>query len=81
MNEQRNFILAIGLSIAVLLGWQYFIGVPQMEAERARQEAIQQGKAVVGMDKKAVLMAMGPPPQIGTASLEASDWKYRARRR
>ncbi len=43
MNEQRNFILAIGLSIAVLLGWQYFVGVPEMEAERARQEAIESG--------------------------------------
>jgi YidC/Oxa1 family membrane protein insertase len=41
MSEQRNFILAIALSIAVLLGWQYFVGVPKMEAERARQQAIE----------------------------------------
>ena len=31
MNEQRNFILAIGLSIAVLVVWQFFIGNPQLE--------------------------------------------------
>ena len=39
MNEQRNFILAIALSIAVLLGWQYFIGIPRMEREEARRAA------------------------------------------
>ena len=31
MNEQRNFILAIGLSILVLLVWQYFIGSNEIE--------------------------------------------------
>tara|TARA_B110000444_G_scaffold241439_2_gene257834 strand:+ start:632 stop:2416 length:1785 start_codon:yes stop_codon:yes gene_type:complete len=31
MNEQRNFILAIGLSILVLLVWQYFIGSSQID--------------------------------------------------
>jgi YidC/Oxa1 family membrane protein insertase len=36
MPENRNFILAIVLSIAVLIGWQYFIAGPQIE--RARQE-------------------------------------------
>ena len=38
MFENRNFILAIALSIAVLVGWQYFVAGPQIE--RARQEAI-----------------------------------------
>lgn len=41
-----------------------------------QQEAILEGKALVGMDKKAVLAAMGPPPLTGTASLESSEWKY-----
>ena len=37
MPDNRNFILAIVLSIGVLIGWQYFIAGPQIE--RTRQEA------------------------------------------
>jgi YidC/Oxa1 family membrane protein insertase len=38
MNDQKNTILAIVLSAIVLIGWQFFIGMPQME--RQRQEAL-----------------------------------------
>jgi YidC/Oxa1 family membrane protein insertase len=38
MNDQKNTILAIVLSAIVLIGWQYFIGMPQME--RQRQDAL-----------------------------------------
>jgi YidC/Oxa1 family membrane protein insertase len=37
MIEHKNTILAIVLSLLVIVGWQYFIGYPQME--RQRQEA------------------------------------------
>ena len=37
MNEQRNFILAIGLSILVLLIWQYFIGSSQLDERTSGQ--------------------------------------------
>ena len=37
MNEQRNFILAIGLSILVLLVWQYFIGSSQIDNRTSGQ--------------------------------------------
>src|SRR4051794_21411242 len=37
MND-KNTIIAIVLSAIVLLGWQYFIGMPQMEKQR--QEAL-----------------------------------------
>ncbi len=37
MNEGRNYVLAIGLSILVLVGWQYFVAGPQLE--RAQQQA------------------------------------------
>ncbi len=40
MPEQRNLILAIVLSAAVLFGWQYFIAGPQMAQEQARQAAL-----------------------------------------
>jgi YidC/Oxa1 family membrane protein insertase len=37
MTDQKNTLLAIVLSALVLIVWQYFIGMPQME--RQRQEA------------------------------------------
>ncbi|MBO0719154.1 MAG: membrane protein insertase YidC, partial [Rhizobiales bacterium] len=40
MGEHKNTILAIVLSLVVILGWQYFVGYPQME--RQRQETQQQ---------------------------------------
>lgn len=39
-EDNKNLILAIALSLAVLLGWQYFYAAP--EAERQRQAAQQQ---------------------------------------
>ncbi|CEJ15797.1 Membrane protein insertase YidC [bacterium YEK0313] len=49
-DNNRNYILAIVLSILVLVGWQYFVGMPQMERQReaqrqqqAQQQAQQQG--------------------------------------
>jgi YidC/Oxa1 family membrane protein insertase len=36
-DQQRNLLLAIVLSMAVLLGWQYFYAGPEMQKEQARQ--------------------------------------------
>ncbi len=43
MNDQRNLILAIALSIAILLGFQYFYEKPRMEQQKqlAAQQAAQ----------------------------------------
>jgi len=48
MNEQRNLVLAIGLSIAILLGFQIFYEGPrqqQRQAEQAQQQATLQTAA------------------------------------
>ena len=37
MSDHKNTILAVVLSLLVIVGWQYFVGYPQME--RQRQEA------------------------------------------
>ena len=37
-NDQNNLMFAIALSIAVLMGWQYFFARPQIQHEQARQE-------------------------------------------
>ena len=34
MIEHKNTILAIVLSLVVVVGWQYFVGYPQMEKQR-----------------------------------------------
>jgi YidC/Oxa1 family membrane protein insertase len=39
MNDQNNFLVAIVLSLAVLLGWQFFVTEPRLEEERLRQQA------------------------------------------
>src|SRR3954471_13168520 len=53
MTDSRNTILAVILSGLVLIGWQYFYNAPQMEKQRAAQQAqSEQAK---------------PAPQPGTA--------------
>jgi YidC/Oxa1 family membrane protein insertase len=42
-SEQKNLFLAIGLSLAVLLGWNYFYGAPKIDA--ARQATLQSTQA------------------------------------
>ena len=39
MTDNRNTILAVILSGLVLLGWQYFFNIPQMEKQRALQQS------------------------------------------
>src|SRR3990170_4786796 len=51
MTDNRNTILAVILSGLVLIGWQYFFNVPQMEKQRAAQQQAELAK---------------PAPQPGT---------------
>ena len=48
MNDQKNTILAIALSALVLIAWQYFVGLPQMEKQKqeAQLKAQQQQQQV-----------------------------------
>ena len=43
--ENRNMILAITLSMAVLFGWQMFVVGPELEKEAAMQQAIAEQEA------------------------------------
>ncbi|MEM1288076.1 MAG: membrane protein insertase YidC [Pseudomonadota bacterium] len=45
--ENRNYILAIVLSLGILVAWQYLYVGPQMEAERERLEAEQAARQAV----------------------------------
>ncbi len=55
MSEHKNTILAVVLSLLVIVGWQYFIGYPQMERQRqeAQQQAQQQSKPQPGSTQPA----------------------------
>lgn len=49
MNDNRNMIIAIALSVLVLFGWQYFVAGPQME--RAQKQAAQKTAQQQAQDK------------------------------
>src|SRR5690242_2064590 len=59
MSEHKNTILAVVLSLLVIVGWQYFIGYPQMERQRqeTQQQAQQQSKPQPGSTRPG-----GPAP-------------------
>jgi YidC/Oxa1 family membrane protein insertase len=67
MADQKNMILAIVLSAFVLLVWQYFFGLPQMDKQRqqAQQQAQQQSQPPAGTpDARPQAGAVpGAPPQ------------------
>jgi YidC/Oxa1 family membrane protein insertase len=42
MNDQKNMFIAIGLSILVIIAWQYFVGMPQLEKQRHEAQVKQQ---------------------------------------
>src|SRR5262245_46210275 len=42
MNDQKNTLLFIVLSAVILIGWQIFFGLPQMEKQKQQQQQQQQ---------------------------------------
>ena len=76
MMDNRNLIIAIALSLAVLLGWQYFIAGPQIEkarqhelAQQAQTPAAQPGAAPAA--GAAATPAQGAGPAAPAAPAEA----------
>jgi YidC/Oxa1 family membrane protein insertase len=67
MTDQKNTILAIVLSALVLIGWQIYFGVPQME----KQKQIQQQQAQERSQPPPAIPQQAPgaqtPPAPGTA--------------
>ena len=70
MTDQKNTLLAIVLSAFVLIGWQYFIGLPQMEKQK--QEA--QLKAQQQQQQQQQVQQPGQPvPAPGTVPGQAAS--------
>jgi YidC/Oxa1 family membrane protein insertase len=52
-GNNKNFLIALALSLLVFAVWQYFVATPQMEAERARQAALSKQTTAQGASKPA----------------------------
>jgi YidC/Oxa1 family membrane protein insertase len=87
MENNRNLILAIALSAAVLFGWQYFVAAPQMKAEQAKQVELAKEKGAEAkpgslsvkantiatlVSRDAALKANGPRVVIATPTVDGS---------
>jgi len=71
MMNDKNTIIAIVLSAIVLIGWQYFIGGPQMEKQRQeaqlKQQQTQQQTPAPGTQGATPAPAPGTAPAPGAA--------------
>src|SRR6266403_422625 len=67
MTDNRNTILAVILSGLVLIGWQYFFNLPQMEKQRAAQQAQSE------MVKPAPQAGSTTTPQTGAAPAPSAN--------
>src|SRR5258708_11497893 len=65
MPDSRNTILAVILSGLVLIGWQYFYNVPQMETQRAAQQP--QSELAKPAPQPGTTAPPATTPQTGTA--------------
>ncbi len=61
-DDNRNLLLAITLSVIVMVGWNYFFGMPKLEQQRQQQT---QSQSAPGQPGSAVLQ---PPAAGGTAA-------------
>ncbi len=81
MTDQKNTIIAILLSAVLLIGWQYFFGIPQMEKQkqaaelqRQQQQAQQQAQQTQTQSPDATPSSPGTAPGTpATAPLAGSQ--------
>src|SRR5690349_19274436 len=71
MLENRNTILAVILSGLVLIAWQYFYNIPQMEKQRAQQAQAELQKKAEPGQQPASGAAPSTTPQAGSAPATA----------
>ncbi len=69
MEENRNTLIAILLSVIVLVGWQYFIGMPQVEKQKEAQKQAQQQQTQT--QPQAQAPQPGQPPVPGAPQTAA----------
>ncbi|MEA2927893.1 MAG: YidC/Oxa1 family rane protein insertase [Hyphomicrobiales bacterium] len=68
MTDQKNTLLAIVLSAIVLIGWQYFVGLPQMQKQKEQAQQQQQQTQQLAPAPSGTPQAQpGAPAQPGAA--------------
>ena len=87
--ENRNMILAITLSMAVLFGWQMFVVGPELEKEAAMQQVIAEQEAATAAASAAIAgngggfgggrlrSGNGPATRSGAAATGWRCWTWR----
>src|SRR5262249_57438444 len=81
MSEHKNTILAVVLSLLVILGWQYFIGYPQMEHQRQEAQLKQPQQAATQPATPAPNTTQPATPEVpGTPKAGASSQTQAASR-
>ena len=71
-QDNKNLFLAIGLSSAVLLGWNYFYGVPQMQKQKEAASLAQATSSVpVAAQPNAAAPAGAAPVDVALTREEA----------
>jgi YidC/Oxa1 family membrane protein insertase len=68
MNDQKNTLLAIVLSALVLIGWQFYFGLPQMEKQKQAQQQQQQQQQT---QQQQTQQQPGTPPAPGAPTQQA----------
>ena len=78
MNESnRNLILAVVLSAAVLFGWQYFVAGPAMKADQARQALLHKEEKKPAGPGAVPTVAGGAAHMTRAKALEAGGQRVR----
>ncbi|MEP3278087.1 MAG: membrane protein insertase YidC [Stappiaceae bacterium] len=65
MVDNKNYIIAIVLSLAILLGWQFFVAAPQIERQRQEAELAQKLSSESNIPAPAPGTAESSTPQSG----------------
>lgn len=77
MSDNRNLIIAFVLSALVLLGWNYFVARPQMQAEHARQAYAHKENAPTTAKPAQKISTMGPGSLPRAQALAQSGQRIR----
>ena len=77
MMDNKNFLIAIALSLAVLVGWQYFFAGPQIEQARQQQQIAEQQKAADQVTQPSASGSGSAEPAGTSAAPTTARWRGR----
>src|SRR5215469_15280675 len=72
-SNNRNLIIAVLLSAALLFGWQYFIGTPALKKEQERQAVLAKEQKQPAAAAPGVPTAGGAPAHVTLAKALAQS--------